>query len=63
MTARALFRQADADRLLRAARKAARPEDTVHLTLAPDGTLTVRVESRADNDDQPGNQEWSDDDI
>ena len=59
MTARASFRQAEAARLLRAAQKAMRPDDALHLTLSPDGTLCVKVERRADNDDTPGHS-WDD---
>ena len=59
MTARASFRLADAARLFKAARKDARPDEAIRLTVAPDGTLSVTVLRRADNDDSPGTG-WED---
>lgn len=60
MTARASFKQADAARLIRAARKAGCQEDALRLTVAPDGTLSLTFR-RADNDD--AGETWSDDDV
>lgn len=59
MTAPASFKQADAARLIRAARVAGCAEDTIHLTVSPDGTLSLTVTRQADNDDAPGNS-WDD---
>ena len=59
MTVRASFKQADAARLIRAAKRAGYAEDAIQLTVSPDGALSLTVKSRADNDDQPGNS-WDD---
>lgn len=59
MTAPVSFRQCDAERLLKAARKQARPEDTIRLTVAPDGTLSLTMQRQADNDDGAGTG-WED---
>ena len=60
MTAPARFHQADAQRLLRAATAAARPNDTIRLTASPDGTLTVLLRPHADNDDPGPGTGWED---
>lgn len=59
MTAPAVFRQSDVTRLIRGAVKAGYPEDRLRLTVAPDGSLSLTVQSPADNDDQPGDS-WDD---
>lgn len=59
MTAPVVFRQSDVTRLLRGAVKAGLQEDAIRLTVAPDGTLSLTIQSSADNDDQPGDG-WED---
>lgn len=59
MTAPVLFRQSDVTRLIKGAVKAGLPEDSLRLTVAPDGTLSLTVQRPADNDDQPGDG-WED---
>jgi hypothetical protein len=59
MTAPALFKQADVTRLLKGAAAANWPVESTKLTVAPDGTITITLESLADNDDD-GPTEWDD---
>lgn len=59
MTAPVLFRQSDVTRLIRGAVKAGLPEETIKLTVLPDGTLSLTIQSQADNDDAPGTG-WED---
>ena len=60
MTAPARIRQSDADRLLRAARANAGPDDAVELTLSPNGAVSVRIERRAANDHGGPGSSWDD---
>lgn len=59
MTAHVSFKQSDVTRLIRGAVKAGLPEEAIKLSVAPDGTLSLIVENRADNDDAPGDS-WDD---
>ena len=59
MTAHVSFKQADVTRLIRGAVKAGLPEEAIKLTVAPDGTLSLILQSQADNDDAPGDS-WDD---
>ena len=52
MTAPASFKQSDVTRLIRGAVKAGCAKEAIRLTVSPDGSLCLTVQSRADNDDE-----------
>ena len=52
MTAPASFKQSDVTRLIRGALKAGCEKEAIRLTVAPDGTLSMAIQSAADNDDE-----------
>lgn len=59
MTAQVPFRQANATRLIRAALMAGCPEETILVTVSPDGTLSLAVKRPTANDDERDDS-WDD---